>query len=206
MNVVRDLRRFSLLFAMALIVYARSAGNVSAHAALWNECDTSCDSSNCNDTCFVDEIAFENGDSISCYDYGTWDTSQSCCGDGICDMSLDGNGDPTDNNEFGNCYADCHDEPGDPLQCNPQTQEGCSSGQACAPNWTCVNIPNYTGSPTTGNNGNQVNPTCTENYCDGLHQCCSGDACYYPIAGWGGSGICVPQVALPPTAPAPRSH
>jgi hypothetical protein len=204
MNTIRDLRRFALLLSLALMFHARAFAGLSAHSALWPECDTSCDSSSCTDSCYADEIAFENGDSISCLDWGSWDASQSCCGDGICDMSLDGNGDPSDNNEFGNCYADCHNEPGDPLDCNPNTQEGCSSGQACAPNWVCVNIPDYSGG--SGNNGHMVDPSCTTNYCDAQTHCCAGDACYLPIAGWGGSGICVPQVAVPPAAPSPHQR
>lgn len=206
MRAIRDLRNFGLLVSIALLIHARAAGSLRAQIPMWNECDVTCSSANCNDSCFVDELAFENGDSISCYDYGTYDTSQSCCGDGICNMSLDENGNPTDNNEFGNCYTDCHNEPGDPLECDAQTQEGCETGQVCGPNWRCVNIPNYTGDPVKGNNGNQVNPTCTENYCDGLHQCCSGDVCYNPYPGWGPTGICVPQIVLPPPAPAPHSH
>jgi hypothetical protein len=49
-------------------------------------------------------MEFENGNSISCLDYGVFDSEQACCGDGQCN-----NGEDT-----GSCYADCYvpDPPG----------------------------------------------------------------------------------------------
>jgi hypothetical protein len=65
----------------------------------WNECDEYCPTAGCSDTCFVDQMEFDNGNRISCLDYGVFDTSQFCCGDGLC------NGDAGE--DSGSCSADC---------------------------------------------------------------------------------------------------
>jgi hypothetical protein len=189
---VYETRRLALLVALTMaLLHARvlHAGS----GTLWRECDTACPTSNCTDSCFVDGIAFEDGDSITCLDYGTYDTSQTCCGDSFCDVA--------DGENCTNCLEDCPG-PCSTGDCEPWRQTDCPTGQACASNGVCVSIPNCDSGGC--NNDNVKTPTCLDAYCNNGHDsCCPGDVCegwtyYIPV------GICVPQTGQPPGVPTSR--
>ena len=127
----------ALLFAALVGFYFQGHGArlFAGSKAMWSECDDVCASSNCTDGCYLDPIEFENGNQISCYEYGTYDTTQSCCGDGVCDASHNEDGSPTDSNETGACAVDCGAPPpgGGDGNCDPVWQTGCTSGQYLRP-------------------------------------------------------------------------
>lgn len=89
--------RAVLVLVIAVIVSIRDYG--ATLYASYDLCSDVCSSSSCATECYENEMEFENGNSISCLDYGVYDTGQACCGDGNCN-----NGEDT-----GSCYADCYD-------------------------------------------------------------------------------------------------
>jgi hypothetical protein len=94
----------TVLFVAALIFSFRDHA-VSLRAAP-DLCGDVCPSLDCATQCYQDEVAFENGNTSSCLDYGVYDTNQMCCGDGFCSQVT---GENTDN-----CAADCYHPPPPP--------------------------------------------------------------------------------------------
>lgn len=86
----------TVLLIVAVIVSVRDY-RATLHASP-DLCGDVCSSSDCATECYENEMEFENGNSISCLDYGVYDPGQACCGDGQCN-----NGEDT-----GTCYADCY--------------------------------------------------------------------------------------------------
>jgi hypothetical protein len=201
MQSTPSVRRGIMVLALTMAFFYQHGVSLRAHPGPWPQCSSVCGAADCTDGCYVDGIAFENGDRITCLDYGTWDTSESCCGDGYCDMSSGAN------NECGNCSADCGSGCGGTTSpCNPTSQTGCSSGYVCAPNGVCLQVPNCTGG--TCNNGTVTSPPCEDSYCGNGGTCCSGDVCYNPYPGYT-YGFCVPSITHPPGVPlttGPRSE
>lgn len=90
-------RRTRLIIALTALWWVRFGGGGVAAAPFPDDCNDVCSSTtSCQATCFPDEIAFENGNRISCLTWGVYATP--CCGDGSCDSGED----------FNSCFGDCH--------------------------------------------------------------------------------------------------
>jgi hypothetical protein len=90
------------LVATVMIIVCSIASGTEVHI-LANPpiCDEYCTQSTaCEDRCYVNMMEYENGNSISCYQYGVYDTSVACCGNGVCEQ---GDGD----HEMNSCASDC---------------------------------------------------------------------------------------------------
>jgi hypothetical protein len=98
-------------------------------------CDEVCDSeTTCTDECYIDLMEYENGDSISCYEYGVY--ALPCCGDRLCDI---GSGE-----DMGVCDEDCGPsctETNNCPDCDPVAQTGWSAGEMCSYLGHCVPVP-----------------------------------------------------------------
>jgi len=71
--------RHLLFLILAVVVLHVDSAPLSAKAPI---CDETCNSSSdCTQECYINMIEFENGNSITCLDYGVYDYSSFCCGD-----------------------------------------------------------------------------------------------------------------------------
>lgn len=135
-------------------------------------CSEVCNGSpSCGETCYIDMMEFENGNDITCGDYGV-----SCCGDSYCETE----------GEQNSCEEDCGSMPPNPTTCgtcNPVTQAGCSTGYLCGPDCECHDID---GPPEPSPPPACFVPVCTQ----WGNECCAGNFCYTE-QGWG-SGVCIP--------------
>lgn len=91
----KTVQRAVVVGAAAIFMYFGGSSKVLADPPICEEVCTS--STDCTDECYVDMMEFENGHSISCLEYGTFD-ADTCCGDGFC---------ATDYEDAGSCAADC---------------------------------------------------------------------------------------------------
>lgn len=107
------LKRLAFLGA-CLILLARSQHLFATP----NICEDVCGYSACDHSCYIDQTAFESDISTTCYDFGTYDLSQVCCGDGFCSSAA---GESPES-----CSYDCH-EPIAPT-CGAN---GCETGETC---------------------------------------------------------------------------
>ena len=151
-----------LWFIGVLLLYVYANGG-RLHAAIpWDECDVVCDGTEqCNTSCFVDGIAFENGDQTTCFaDYEPYDWGQACCGDGVCALDSD---EPT------LCEDDC------PPLCISLGCGGavtCDANQACVTGGCCV-------APCgpAGCGGTSRSCGLTGSSCNSDSDCCSDETC-----------------------------
>lgn len=142
-------------------------------------CDEVCSSeTTCTDECYVDLMEFENGNSISCYEYGVY--ALPCCGDSRCDLGSE--------TEMGSCDEDCGSvcTPPNCPDCNPISQTGCSTGEMCNRDGECVPVPFCDGS---GCDDPPVPPECYEDFCNYDWDCCSGNFCAGNVGGFS-MGVC----------------
>src|SRR5262245_53826762 len=87
-------RRLQLLAVVLIAAWMRLGVSVLAFP---NDCANVCTSeTTCTDTCYPDELAFINGNAITCLQWGTYGTP--CCGDGTCSSGEDSS----------SCFVDCH--------------------------------------------------------------------------------------------------
>ncbi len=113
-------------FRCALFLFTAFAwlasGSASVSATTWPECDEVCSTSSCGDSCYLNQMEFDNGNSISCYAYGEYDFDQECCGDGICQLDA---GESVDD-----CTADCN-----------VIGHACNNDSLCELGENCANCP-----------------------------------------------------------------
>ena len=67
-----------LAVTLAAVLFCVQHGVVHLAAAQQDVpiCDEVCSSSTCHDGCYVNMMEFENGNYISCLQYGAWDGSE----------------------------------------------------------------------------------------------------------------------------------
>jgi hypothetical protein len=83
-------------------------------------CEEVCTTSTpCEDVCYLNMMEFENGNDITCLEYGVYDEATACCGDYVCDLEQE--------ESCGNCTADCGPCQNPPL-CG---WNGCEVGENC---------------------------------------------------------------------------
>lgn len=140
--------------AIAAFVYLH--GGVASLSAMPPPpiCEEVCSSSTtCSETCYLNMMEFENGNDITCLEYGVYDTSTFCCGDAVCTASAD--------ETLYTCAYDCG-VCGDGY-CDPF--ETCSN---CATDCeTCLGAPSCTPE-------DPADPTCGSMLCNSQGSCCSG--------------------------------
>ena len=167
-----------LLFVVAVACSIRLGAPAAAASGLVPPfCDDVCSSSACTDQCYVDQMAFDNGNPITCLAWGDYDTGQACCGDGACDTA--------GGEEMCNCSQDCGSCPQTFPECNPISQTGCASGQVCNNLGYCKDVPEC----HDGNCDNGTKPTppaCFDNRCSSKNDCCQGNICtgYWYVQEW----------------------
>lgn len=169
-------------------------------------CDELCtESSDCTEMCYPDLVALENGTPyISCLDWGVYDPSIGCCGDGVCDIG--------DGEEMCNCSADC----GPCIAgeaCNPMTQTGCGPNEICNALGVCKGVPDCADGKCD-NGSKTAPPNCQDGGCGSDGDCCSGNKCvgywnnldpqHPDQPEWLFSGFCVPYTNNPPLRPSPQ--
>jgi hypothetical protein len=176
--------RYVLLLTTAFLSIEGSGSTVLAGFSP-DICEEYCDTSTaCEDECYIDMMEFENGNAITCLEYGVYDTSAACCGDGLC----------VEGEEPCNCDDDCGVCAELFPECNPITQTGCSSGQKCNTLGYCKDVPNC--SEGYCDNGTKPTPPeCFDNLCDEHSDCCPENVCQVPRPS--DPGWCVPRTHNP---------
>jgi hypothetical protein len=158
--------------------YAATEGaTVLANSAPDILCEEVCtESTACEETCYENMMEFENGNDLTCLEWGTYDESVACCGDGICNKD-------SDDNESALCYVDCGSIGPICTDCNPYNQTGCSGDDACANDGCCV--------PSSGPPAPSPPPACFQVFCFKDSDCCQDDVCI-KVDAWPGSpsGVC----------------
>lgn len=145
-------------------------------------CEEYCSSSTaCEDQCYLNMMEFENGNDITCLEYGVYDTSAPCCGDSICSF---GQG------EASYCASDCGNSSGC-NECNVAQQTGCATGKLCNRRGCCVDAPSGGGNPPR-------DPVCYEDYCEDSGDCCPESYCWKGTPQYTSVGVCVPDIVPPP--------
>lgn len=166
-------------FAVLLVVWAWGTFGPAGRAAeaTWFLCENVCSSSTaCEETCYENMMEHENGNDITCLEWGVYDESEPCCGDFVCEAPEEVPG------EAGYCGADCGPGPGGGScgECSPSAQTGCGSNQVCNLAGCCIAIGNYW--PPA--------PLCYDDYCETNADCCSGNVCLtHPV--YQQYGVCV---------------
>ncbi len=136
-------------------------------------CEEVCSSSSaCDETCYENQMEFENGNDITCYDYGVWDEEAVCCGDARCD----------EGEIVATCEEDCGTTYGSCGECNPFTQTGCTGDDVCM--WDHCCLPE-------GNGPQPQYPTCFVVVCHDATDCCSDSICVHD-GSWA-TGTCYPK-------------
>lgn len=162
--------RYLLFLLLAWAATDAGAGRLSA-GVVPPICEEVCSSSTvCEELCYENMMEFENGNDITCRQFGVYDTSISCCGDTVCDTAYEM--DPL-------CAADCGPDNQGCQECNPVTQSGCDTGEVCTARSCCKAFGNVRTGP----------PVCTDLYCDEDSDCCPGNYCYN-VPGLN-DGVCV---------------
>lgn len=95
--------RLVLVIAALALVLEESRQTLYAFP---DDCADICPTAGCNTQCYANAVEFENGNMISCRDYGVYDTSQMCCGDAICSAET---GETVET-----CAGDCYVPPVEP--------------------------------------------------------------------------------------------
>jgi len=104
--------RHLLFLTLATILVETGGTRLLANPPI---CDETCSSATaCDQQCYVNMIEFENGNAITCLDYGVYDADSFCCGDFVCN--------PTVAEDCGTCSSDCG---------------GCLSPEPVCPNSVC---------------------------------------------------------------------
>lgn len=158
-------RRFRWLFMLLVAVWVRLGAPVHAFP---NDCADVCTSgTTCTETCYPDELAFINGNAITCLQWGTY--ASPCCGDGSC------NGGET----ASSCFSDCHCPDG-----------ACNAGETTA---TCpqdCTDPGGGGGPGCGNGTCDAGEGCDTCVGDCHNECgyCGDGICSNAEIGGSGSG------------------
>lgn len=174
--------RFFILLALVW-VYGSVREAPLAAGATWFLCENVCSSSTaCEETCYENMMEHENGNDITCLEWGDYDEEQPCCGDGVCEVPEDNLG------EWGYCGGDCGPGPGTPTcstgpTCSPSAQTGCSSGEYCAFDGCCADEQGWRGTPPEP-------PACFVAFCV-PGNCCPGYVCL-KVNSWN-NGICYPN-------------
>lgn len=89
------LRALGVILGCIVFFYSNGQGTVFALPPICSDvCTTSTD---CTDQCYIDMMEFDNGNAITCLQFGTFD-SNLCCGDGYC---------ASDYEDAGSCPSDC---------------------------------------------------------------------------------------------------
>ena len=110
--------RHLLFLILAMVVLHVDSAPLSAKAPI---CDETCNSSSdCTQECYINMIEFENGNSITCLDYGVYDYSSFCCGDYVCNLTAE--------ETCGTCSNDCGSCLSPPPTCGIN---GCEQGEFC---------------------------------------------------------------------------
>ena len=111
-------------------------------------CSDVCDSSTaCDETCYESQMEFENGNDITCLEYGVYDEDQFCCGDGLCNL------------EASESCSACQDD------CNACLSPGPICGlYGCEVGEECSSCPGDCGGPCDDTGGScDDNEKCEEN-------------------------------------------
>ena len=120
--------RLLLTVAAALFCFRFNFVSIAAAPPPPPICSEMCSTSGCDETCYLNLMEFENGNDITCLEYGSWDGGV-CCGDGICDGGA----------EFGSCTGDCPTPTGGNCnECSIQDQD-CGGLALCVQGNCCVN-------------------------------------------------------------------
>ncbi len=110
----------SLLFLIVAFVAIEGSGRGLLAARPPHICEEYCTTStSCEEACYVDLMEYENGNAITCLEYGVYDEDAECCGDGICDLTV--------NESCGSCEDDC----GACISAPACGQNGCEQGENC---------------------------------------------------------------------------
>ena len=175
--------KYVRMLAFLLIVWGYAAtdgARVFATSATEILCEEVCtESTACEETCYENMMEFENGNDITCLEWGTYDESVACCGDGACTKDPDDNESAYCFDDCGPVYPDCPTGP----TCDPYDQTGCDSDDACANDGCCV--------PSSGPPPPQPPPVCFQVFCFKDSDCCGTDQCIkvnaWPVSP---SGVC----------------
>jgi hypothetical protein len=164
MQFILRQRGFAFLVLVSLYTFGRPTHISATSTGMWDECDNVCgDSTQCNTSCFDNPIQFENGNPTTCLlDGYPYDTTQACCGDGLCDRS---------NDEQNVCPADCTVNICVSSGCSPESL--CGDSEACDADGCCFN-------QCSGSSCGADSRSCglTGSSCESDNDCCAGtEAC-----------------------------
>ena len=151
------------------------SGSAGVGAVTWPECDQVCSTASCEDTCYVDQVAFDNGNAISCMSYGVYDFDQECCGDGLCQV------------DAGESHSNCS------IDCGP-VGHACNNDDVCDLGENCVNCPSETCGMSPSCNLNGVCESGEDKYCDDckVNGFCTRDSdCDSQGSAWGYTYVCI---------------
>lgn len=176
MSVLTIVRHGLFLVAVGLFLQMHGIGVLARTSILCEEVCT--ESSACDEMCYENMMEYENGNDISCLDYGVYDDDEICCGDRVCDVDPE-----ADSGMGGFCPADCGPGPVGCGECSPSAQTGCESGEICNAQHCCY-VPGTATPPE---------PVCWDLYCQNDADCCSGNHCYERV---GLTAVCV-QDSIP---------
>ena len=169
---LRQLRNGVLL--VLAIAYAELSGvSLLATPPICEEVCT--ESTACEETCYENMMEFENGNDITCLDFGVYDEEAACCGDFLCDVSA---------GETAYCANDCG--PLGPNYCNECSaiyQTGCNTGEVCTFDLCCLAEGQPPGPAPPP-------PACFIVACTKNTSCCPGEYCLIDD-NWQ-SGTCYP--------------
>lgn len=182
MNRTLRLVTYTTFLGVVWAYGATGGARVFADSGTWFLCENVCgETTACDESCYENMMEHENGNDITCLEWGDWDYSQTCCGDYVCNLSAD--------ESCANCVNDCG------LCLVPPTceEDGCQQGE------NCMNCPADCGpcgtSETCNNDGKcqtgedltcedcQFTGFCvTQNDCpdhqgNGYHYTCVDDRC-----------------------------
>jgi hypothetical protein len=119
MRTTLALLRYALVLT-TLVLLAGDPEGLFARSMAVPICEEVCTgSTECNTECYENMMEFENGNDITCYEYGTYDDDQFCCLDDVCNVAAE--------ESCGNCVADC----GPCLSTPTCGQFGCEQGENC---------------------------------------------------------------------------
>lgn len=144
------LTRTRLLMVAVVSLWAVSLHQMPLAARDSPVCEELCASVSCDEECWLTQFAFDNGyPPTTCGDEG-----YACCGDGVCDSSIE---------YCGSCTEDCGGGPTCESEC--VYDFNCSSGEVCNSSHQCV-------SPAPNNSGNEGDTSCSNK-----GNCYEPDAC-----------------------------
>ena len=115
---------FRWLLLMAAFMLADDQGRLSA-SYVPPICEEVCSTSTeCSEVCYLNLMEYENGNDITCLEYGTYDI-ETCCGDGFCANSGTEDGDA--------CAQDCSLglTPNNPPSCGNASCDDGESKRTC---------------------------------------------------------------------------